>query len=182
MSTEVSKYLAYLLRHRPQAAGLVLDGAGWVEVDALLAALAAQGRALTPAQLEAVVNAPGKRRFELDGGRIRAAQGHSVAVELGLHPTEPPTTLYHGTVARFLDRILREGLLPRGRTHVHLSPDVATAREVGARRGEPVILTVDAAAAWREGHAFLLAASGVWLTDHVPPRYLSVLTPARASD
>ena len=49
-----------------------------------------------------------------------------------------------------------------------------------ARREAPVILTVDAAAMHAAGHAFYQAASGVWLTDHVPPGYLSGW-PARSS-
>jgi len=61
-----------------------------------------------------------------------------------------------------------------GRHHVHLSIDTDTAHRVGARRaGKVVIIAVDAAAMARDGHAFYLSANGVWLTDRVPPAYLS---------
>jgi putative RNA 2'-phosphotransferase len=56
---------------------------------------------------------------------------------------------------------------------VHLSKDVETATKVGARRGKPVILTVDAGGTHRDGHERLLSANRVWLTDSVPRIYVS---------
>ena len=172
-----SKRLSYVLRHRPDSVGLTLDGAGWVDVDALLAALAAHGLPLTRAELEHVVAVNDKQRFTFDasGSRIRASQGHSVAVSLGYEPATPPAELFHGTVERFLAAILAEGLRPGNRHAVHLSPDVDTARTVGARRGRPVVLRVDAAAMAADGSAFSVSANGVWLVAAVPPRYLTRL-------
>jgi len=166
------RFLTYVLRHHPEAIGVDLDSGGWVGVEALLAALARHGRPMDRTALDRIVAGDDKRRFELRDGRIRAAQGHSVPVDLRLLAVEPPSELYHGTVERFLSRIRAEGLRPKGRTHVHLSPDVATARAVGARRGVPVVLTVDAAGMHRQGLAFYLSANGVWLTAHVPPEWI----------
>jgi putative RNA 2'-phosphotransferase len=109
----------------------------------------------------------------VSGDRIRASQGHSVEVDLGLSPAPPPATLFHGTVERFLASIRREGLVPGARTHVHLSADVETARRVGQRRGAPVVLVVDAAAMAAAGLTFRRSENGVWLTDRVPPEYLT---------
>ena len=172
----MSKRLSYVLRHRPESVGLTLDDAGWVDVDALLSALAAHGLTLTRADLEDVVATNDKRRFAFDGSgaRIRASQGHSVGVDLGYAAQTPPAALFHGTVERFVPVILAEGLRPGRRHAVHLSPDVATARTVGARRGTPVVLRVDAAAMAADGHPFTRSANGVWLTDAVPPTFLSV--------
>ena len=110
-----------------------------------------------------------KRRFAFDasGTRIRASQGHSVPVALGYRPATPPDELFHGTVERFLPAIRTEGLRPGNRHAVHLSPDVATARTVGRRRGRPVILRVDAAAMVADGVPFTRSANGVWLADAV---------------
>ncbi len=171
--TAASKFLAYVLRHDPAAIGLALDDGGWVAIDVLLAAAARNGRALSADALRQVIDAPGKRRFEARDGLIRAAQGHSVPVSLGLEPLVPPGVLFHGTVARFLPAILAEGLRPGQRVHVHLSADPGTAAAVGARRGRPVILQVDAAGMHEEGHEFFRAANGVWLTARVPPGYVS---------
>jgi putative RNA 2'-phosphotransferase len=171
----VSKRLSYVLRHRPDSVGVTLDEAGWADIDALLAALAAHGLRLTRDELEHAVAANDKRRFAFDetGTRIRASQGHSVRVDLGYADEPPPAELFHGTVERFLPAILTEGLRPGRRHAVHLSPDVATARAVGGRRGRPVVLRVDSAAMVADGHTFTRSANGVWLTDAVPPRYLS---------
>ncbi len=169
------KYLSWILRHRPDAAGLALEPGGWVEVGALLAGVVAQGRQLDRVGLERIVAGDRKGRFSFDddGRRIRANQGHSVPVDLELERVAPPPVLYHGTVARFLDSIRERGLVSGRRHHVHLSADVATARAVGARRGRPVVLTIDAATMVADGHRFFRSANGVWLVDHVPSRFLA---------
>jgi putative RNA 2'-phosphotransferase len=173
----VSKRLSYVLRHRPASVGLTLDAAGWVDVDEMLAALASSGLPLTRADLDRVVATNDKQRFAFDGSgtRIRASQGHSVEVGLGYVPETPPDELFHGTVERFLPAILAEGLRPIERHAVHLSTDVATARLVGARRGRPVVLRIDAAGLAATGSAFTRSAKGVWLVDTVPPAFLAVL-------
>lgn len=171
----VSKFLALHLRHAPERIGLELDAAGWARVDELLAAAARAGFPITREELDAAVAEPVKRRYRYseDGEGIRAVQGHSVPVELGYAPADPPADLFHGTHPGALERILAEGLEPMGRQHVHLSPDVGTARTVGARRGRPVILRVDAAGMAAAGARFLRADNGVWLTDAVPPERLA---------
>jgi putative RNA 2'-phosphotransferase len=169
----LSRRLSYVLRHDPASAGLALDPQGWVAVEALLAALG-----VSRADLDAVVAGNDKRRYAVrhrpDGrDEIRANQGHSVPVDLGLDQVPPPPVLYHGTSAAALPSIRARGLERGGRHHVHLSPDVTTAQVVGRRRRGPVaVLVVDAAAMAVAGHAFYRSANGVWLTDHVPPRYL----------
>ena len=169
---EISRFLAYVLRHEPGAIGIQLDGSGWVDLDTLLTALAEHDRPLDRATLHEVLTGMDRRRFEVADGRIRAAQGHTVPIDLQLPPVRPPAVLFHGTVERFLPRILRDGLQPRRRSHVHLSVDVATARQVGNRRGDPVVLRIDADGMHRAGHEFFRAANGVWLTAHVPPEFI----------
>ena len=173
----LSKTMSYWLRHHPGAAGLILDAQGWAKADALLSAFAAKGMAVDEPLLRRVIDENDKARFELssDGRFIRARQGHSVPVDLGWPAAAPPEHLFHGTVERFLKPILAEGLKPRSRHHVHLSPDEETARRVGARRGKPVILRIDAARMAAEGQIFYLSGNNVWLTDHVPPGFVSRL-------
>jgi putative RNA 2'-phosphotransferase len=172
--TRASKFLSYVLRHNPASIGLDLREGGWASIDALLAGAARHGRNLDGAMIDRVINAPGKQRFELRDGLIRAAQGHSVPVDLGLDPCQPPTVLYHGTVARFLDSIFADGLRPGSRTHVHLSASPEIAATVGARRGRPVVLLIDSAAMNADGHEFFQASNGVWLAKHVPPEFIKV--------
>ncbi|MEN3539585.1 RNA 2'-phosphotransferase [Microbispora sp. ZYX-F-249] len=168
----VSKYLARHLRHQPEAIGIELDAHGWVDVDALLTAAASHGFPISRAELEQVVDGNDKRRYVIEGDRIRASQGHSVRVDLDLPVVEPPPVLYHGTVARNVGAIRAEGLRPMARHHVHLSPDRETATRVGARRGKPVVLVVNAAGMHAAGHEFRVSANGVWLVDHVPADFI----------
>ncbi|NBE55918.1 RNA 2'-phosphotransferase [Streptomyces boluensis] len=169
---KVSKYLSKHLRHEPERIGLTLDTAGWTEIDALLEAAAAHRFPITRAELDEAVASNDKQRFAVDGGRIRANQGHSVDVDLGLPTATPPAYLFHGTVGAHLEAIRREGLRPMNRHDVHLSPDRETATRVGARRGRPVVLSVAAGEMHADGHTFRLSANGVWLTRSVPVRYV----------
>ncbi|MFE2041754.1 RNA 2'-phosphotransferase [Streptomyces sp. NPDC059477] len=171
-TVKVSKYLSKHLRHQPDRIGLVLDEGGWVEIDALMAAATAHGFRFTREELDQVVATNDKKRFAIEDTRIRASQGHSVDVDLGLPPATPPPYLYHGTVARHLDAIRAQGLRPMNRHDVHLSADRETATRVGARRGRPIVLAVDAGAMHGDGHVFHVSANGVWLTKGVPPEYL----------
>lgn len=166
----MSRRLSYLLRHRPDTAGLTPDDAGWVDVDQLLQAVG-----ITREELERVVATNDKRRFAFDatGRRIRASQGHSIPVDLGYARERPPEVLFHGTPERNLPEILAQGLRPGHRHAVHLSPDAATARRVGERRGRAVVLQVEAARLADDGVAFTRSANGVWLVAAVPPGYLT---------
>lgn len=172
-AAHASKFLSLVLRHRPEAAGVILDREGWIRIDELLAGCAAHGVRITRAELMEIVRESDKLRFALKGELIRANQGHSIDVDLALSPTQPPSTLFHGTVERFVASIRREGLVRGRRTHVHLSLDLETARRVALRRGDPVVLAVDAASMAVADMLFYRAENGVWLTDCVPPRFLT---------
>lgn len=182
--SRISRKMSLLLRHRPEAGELVLGRGGWVSLDALRRGLHLSGTKASREEILAVVATNDKQRFTLspDGTRIRAAQGHSVEVDLELAPAVPPDRLWHGTATRVLDAIFDQGLRPFGRRHVHLSADPETARTVGARHGTPIVLEVDTARMARDGHLFYRADNGVWLTDRVAPGYLAFAprTPAPA--
>lgn len=165
----LSKRLSYVLRHRPDSAGLILDEGGWVPVEDVLAALE-----VTRQELDDVVRESGKQRFAVVEERIRAQQGHSIRIDLGYGPSTPPDVLWHGTPRRFLESILRTGLRKQQRHAVHLSSSRGTAMAVGRRRGDAVALLVDAAAMSRAGHLFSVSGNGVWLVDEVPPEHLSL--------
>ena len=173
MSRE-SKFLSLVLRHKPEEIGLQLDQHGWVRIDDLLRTLKRANRKLSRDELIQLVENNDKKRFTLseDGLRIRAAQGHSVNVDLGLEPRCPPDELYHGTASANLDAIFSDGLNPGRRHQVHLSLDPDTAKRVGQRHGKPVVLRVEAQRMFEDGFLFYCADNGVWLTDKVPAVYL----------
>lgn len=171
-----SRKISLVLRHKPEAIGLELDDNGWANVKEFLAKMSTTGYPLKRAELEIIVAENDKQRFSFspDGQRIRANQGHSIAVDLELEPLPPPAILYHGTASTSVEAIMKTGLEPRKRQHVHLSLDLKTATAVGSRHGQPVILRVDAAAMSGDGYAFYRSENGVWLTGGVPVKYISV--------
>jgi len=171
-----SKTLSLILRHNPSAFGLELDVQGWCNVEKLLAAInTKKQKQYTREDLRRVVRENDKQRFHLseDGTRIRANQGHSIAVEHLLTEKQPPEVLFHGTTGKSLESIKSKGLLKMKRHHVHLSLDQETAVKVGRRHGKPVILRVNAAAMHEAGHIFFVSKNGVWLTENVPPAFIS---------
>jgi putative RNA 2'-phosphotransferase len=172
---KVSKSLSYVLRHQPDSVGLELEEGGWVEVPRLIEAFRQSVKTLSVDLLQEVVRENDKQRFEFsaDQSRIRARQGHSVDVDLGYKPATPPDVLYHGTATRSLESIFETGLNKGNRHHVHLSTNKQTMLQVGQRHGKPIVLAIDAAKMLADGHEFFVTGNQVWLTDHVPPQYLS---------
>lgn len=171
---EASKFLSYVLRHKPETIGLELDPAGWAMVEQLISLANKHGTALTRELLLELVATSGKKRFALnqDGSRIRANHGHSIRVDLGLPPQTPPQILFHGTATRFEASVRAQGLVAGTRQYVHLSADRETAIQVGKRYGKPLLLEVEALAMCSSGYEFFMSASGIWLTRAVPAGYL----------
>ena len=157
---------------------MTLDANGWADIAQLLAQAASHGKTISRAQLDEVVANDSKTRYavSMDGLRIRANQGHSLAtVDIALPPAIPPAVLYHGTASRFVESIREQGLRAGSRNHVHLSATEDTAVNVGSRHGKPVVLAVDTAAMQAQGHVFYLAANGVWLSDAVPAAFITFI-------
>lgn len=175
-----SKYLSKVLRHAPELIHLTLDKQGWVPVESLLSHLNHFGpewlQPFSRYTLEEIVAGNNKQRFAFseDGLRIRANQGHSLAIDLQYPPQEPPLTLFHGTARKNLASIEEKGLVKGSRHQVHLSVDKDTAHRVGCRHGSPVVLSVRSGDMWRDGYIFYRSDNGVWLTDAVPASYLAL--------
>lgn len=171
----ISKFLSLVLRHRPETIGLYLDNNGWAKISELIDKAAQKDVHFNNEDLEWIVANNDKQRFAFneDHSQIRANQGHSLqAIDLQLQAIEPPHTLYHGTVSKFIASIKTTGLQKRNRQHVHLSADLTTATTVGSRRGAPVILKVEALKMHQAGYIFYQSENGVWLTDEVPVNYI----------
>ena len=170
---KTSKFISLILRHRPEVIGIELDEHGWADVGELIAGVA-KSRPFDMEMLEEIVRTDSKQRYSFNEDRtlIRANQGHSIPVDVELEQKEPPEVLYHGTGEKFVSSIDRQGLIPKSRLYVHLSPDEATARNVGRRHGKPVVYEVMAGQMARDGKAFFLSVNGVWLTKAVPAEYL----------
>ncbi len=174
----MSRFISKLLRHEPEIIGCKLEHyGGWLDVDKLIDGIkGCSDFEIDRDILEQIVaNDPkGRYSFSSDGTKIRANQGHSVDVVIDMEKPEPPEFLYHGTAAKFLERINEQGILPQRRNFVHLSPDRATAVTVGYRHSKPdapVILRVHAAQMSADGYELMISDNGVWQTKIVPPKY-----------
>lgn len=166
-----SRFLSFLLRHKPEAAGLVLNKDGWTDVSVLV-----KNTNITKADLDEIVQTDEKGRYSFseDSIYIRANQGHSLSyIKLKLKSAYPPSVLFHGTTDLVLKKILKEGLKPMRRQHVHLSVDRKTAEAVGKRhKGKPVVLIIDAHQMILDGHKFYFSDNGIWLIETVLPSYI----------
>lgn len=171
---KISKFLSLVLRHQPELINLNMDEQGWVSVPELIEKCAQKGVQFTFDDLKYVVDNNDKKRFKFneDFTKIRASQGHSIKVDLGLVLKYPPEFLYHGTGEKSVNSIKINGLKKMNRQHVHLSKDKETATKVGQRHGSPFIFTIKSGAMSRDGFKFFLSDNGVWLTDNVPAKYL----------
>jgi putative RNA 2'-phosphotransferase len=169
-----SKFLSLVLRHKPGLIGLRLNEGGWASIEDIVRLATVNGQILSREQIIEIVHGSEKERFALseNGESIRANQGHSVEVDLGLEPRKPPDELFHGTATRFLPSIRQQGLISGSRQHVHLSHTREIAASVGSRHGRPIVLSVNAKAMSQAGFPFFASANGVWLCAAVPVTYL----------
>ena len=171
----ISKYISLILRHKPETINIKLDKHGYAEVSELVKGIKKKYPEFTASDLDVIVETDDKQgyKYSTDGTKIRASQGHSIPVDLELVEQEPPQLLYHGTSNKYFDSIHEQGLLPQNRQYVHLSNNTWTAYKVGQRHGgKLVIYVVNAQLMYKHGYKFYQSENGVWLTDHVPSKYI----------
>ena len=174
----ISKFLSFILRHNPDSIHLQLDKHGWASIDEFIEnAKKYAHKDITYDMIEHIVNHNDKQRFALsaDGEKIRANQGHSIHIDLGLTPIIPPDVLYHGTAIRFYEAIMAQGIKPMNRQYVHLSETEETAINVGSRHGKPIVLKILSSEMRQDGFIFYKSENGVWLTNRVPKNYIRPL-------
>ncbi len=171
---KTSKFISLILRHNPGVIGIDVDSHGWADVNKLIAGIKKAGHKIDMDILEEIVRTDEKGRYSFNDDKtlVRANQGHSIPVDVGLKEKEPPEFLYHGTAERFLPGILKEGLKPMGRLYVHLSWDKETAVNVGKRHGKPVVLKIHSRQMYNEGIKFYLSENNVWLVKNAESRYI----------
>lgn len=170
---DISKYIALILRHKPEEIGISLDEHGWANVSELIEGIS-KTYTFNMDMLEEIVNTDNKQRYSFndDHTLIRANQGHSIPVDVELEEVIPPEFLYHGTGEKFVSSIDQQGLIPKSRLYVHISGDKDTARNVGMRHGKPVIYKIKSGEMNKDGYVFYKSVNGVWLTKEVPIKYL----------
>ena len=174
---EISRYLSFILRHKPEEINLELNSEGWGDISELIEkSQPINNTKLTLEIIKAIVKNSDKKRFQIsdDGLSIRAIQGHSnVNIQRKFTEKTPPEFLYHGTAARFLESIKKHGLVPKDRQYVHLTEDKKTAVSVGTRYGEPQVLIINALQMNDKGFQFYETENNVWLVKKVPTEFIS---------
>ena len=170
---DISKYIALILRHKPETIGISLDEHGWADVNELIKGIS-KTYEFDMGMLEEIVATDNKQRYSFneDHTLIRANQGHSVPVDVELEEVEPPETLFHGTGEKYTASIDEQGLISKSRLYVHLSADRETAVKVGQRHGKPVVYVVKSGEMHKDGYVFFRSVNGVWLTKEVPVKFL----------
>jgi putative RNA 2'-phosphotransferase len=80
----LSKFVSLILRHRPEEIGISLDEHGWADVGKLIAGMNKNETVISMEKLEQIVaeDEKGRYSFNEDKTKIRANQGHSVAVAI----------------------------------------------------------------------------------------------------
>ena len=172
----LSKLMTYILRHRPDEFGLVLDQDGFVPIKELIQAIHEEEgwSYVRMVDIMYVVNASDRERFQIDEKRIRACYGHSLPTKIQYEPSIPPKILYHGTRRKAYPNILNHGLRPMGRQYVHLTTSEDLALRIGRRRDpNPVLLTIDAQKAHKEGILFYSANELIYLVETLPVQYFT---------
>lgn len=166
--------MSRLLRHAAGERGLAMSADGWAAI-----ADVQQLLGMERGDLDRAVEANDKQRLQVDGDRIRACQGHSLAgmpvtreaLENSWERVYPDQLLWHGTTQGVVAVIQRDGLKPGRRTHVHLAADQRPRTRVDVLlRVDPVNLAV------------YRAPNGVLLVREVPPdAIVDAVHPARWS-
>lgn len=181
---EFSKFLSFILRHKPEEIGLTLEDNGWVNVSELLNAINHPNSSkwsLSLDMLKQIVANDNKQRYSFNKSKtkIKANQGHSIKglkIEF-TEVTNIPEYLYHGTSTENSKKIIESGVLkPMSRQMVHLSKDVETATNVGKRHGKHVIFKVEAKRAQQSGIKFYLSDNGVYLVESISTDYIKLET------
>lgn len=175
---KLSKFLALILRHKPDNFGLELDEDGFVGVDDVWVRVVNRfHEKYSFDDLLAVVagDERGKKRYEIVDGKIRALFGHSQVTQISYPAIVPPELLYHGTAAEAVPEILETGLQARSRQYVHMTSELAIAHTVAHRHSNDiVILVIRAQEAHNSGVVFHNPEENTYLARAVPAQFINV--------
>jgi len=78
----VSKFLSYVLRHRPEAIGLNLDSDGWAEIEALIKGSRRAGENIDLALIQKIVAENDKKRYAISED-VHLSADRQTAISVG---------------------------------------------------------------------------------------------------
>lgn len=162
---ERSKYLSYILRHKPEEVKSKLDEYGWLPVKDLI-----ENSDFTRDELISIVQADTRYEFSSDLSQIRAFHGHSVKGIKYQNEVTEPIPLYHGTSIENYNKIVKsQAILPMSRAQVHMSASKEDAVRIAKRHnGDSVVLVIDTYSLLSTGHHIYKSEDNVYLVDKIP--------------
>lgn len=171
---QLSKFLSGVLRHFPEDFDIEVDSSGWTSTKDVLRASKEKYSWVDLESVVAVVMTDSKGRYEIDGDKIRATYGHSINVDLGDSTDPIPKTLYHGTDSSNLGSIVRQGIVPMSRQHVHMTDNFDDARNVGKRHSSDVhVIEIDTEEMLKQGYDINKRGDNVYTCEKVPPEFVT---------
>jgi putative RNA 2'-phosphotransferase len=172
----LTRLLTYILGHRPDEFGLVLDDGGWLSIKSLLQVLAEEKGwgFVRRSHLKEVVFFLDPPRFELSGNLIRSLQTGPAALR-ALESDIPPALLYRAITRKSHSVVFEHGLRPPVGGQLVLTVQPEMALRIGRRRDpKAVLVTIQAQEAAAKGMQFFRYGEELYLTEALPPTYLQI--------
>ncbi len=176
----LAKMLAYILGHRPDEFGLVLDADGFVTLKQLQQALIHEPGwgFVRRHHLDQVVSLLQPPAFEVAEDKIRCLQPGPLPRRRPGEP--PPALLYLAIPPKAHERVWQEGLKAPVGQELLLARSKETALKLGKRRAPaPILVTIQAQAAAKAGSEFAGYGEELFLAQSICPRLSAT---ARAPD
>lgn len=171
--------LTGILRHFPEKFGLDMDAQAWVDMDEIIDNVRQKNprsRWLRPEHIIGIVKTDDKGRYQVKMNKVRATYGHSLDVALDLPTDDIPEALFYPSSPEEAEVLLEVGIRHSDRAMVHLSDTKISAKEAGSHRvTNPVILMVNTEDAIQDGVVIQKAGNHVYVTDFIPPNYISLV-------
>ena len=172
----LSRFLIYVLGHRPDEFGLVLDEQGFVPLKELLMAVKEEEgwSFVRESHISELLREPDRTGFEVRDKMIRVQPKDPALVSGPPEIVSPPNLLYHAARRKAHPAILGRGLGPGPRPWVPLFTTRDMALRVGKRRdSQPVLLTIHAARAEAHGVIFTRPQELIYLVESLAPEFLT---------
>lgn len=182
----LSRSLSFILRHKDRSGGSTvrIDHSGFASLDDVVTAINShqKTRIIDAGMIVETVHNDVKGRFELvDDGevlRIRALSGHTFRVDIAGNDFTPEGPLWFGTTMEAFDRIEEHGLACSAKLKARLRATREEAEAIAAsRRGDPLLIEVDAERLSSHGYRFTRLSNGEIVTDRFGREYCTLHLP-----
>jgi putative RNA 2'-phosphotransferase len=163
-----SKFLAYILGHRPDEFGLVPDPNGFVKTRDFLKAITEESnwKFFRQSNIDQILITLTDPPIEMVGNAIRSK--NRTHLQERIFSEHPPKILYTAIRQRAYPASMEKGIRPMGREHVILSSQKEMAQRIGKRiDNQPTILTVNTSAAIQNGSLFFQFGDSLFLSKSI---------------